>query len=97
MCYDPDTKKIFTANNKHINFKKARGKDREFYVMGLFPNYDHDNPSDEDWEPWGINDCLFQKIVLYYRKHSDQHIQIVEPETGRMSSNKEPTGSVCSL
>ena len=65
--------------------------------MGLFPNYDHNNPSDEDWEPWVINDCLFQQIALYYSKYPDEQIQIVEPETGMMSSDEEPTTSVLSL
>ena len=55
--------------------------------------YDHDDISEDDWDPWGLDEVLYSHIIAYYKKNQeDSGIKIVLEEENRRPLEEEEVG-----
>ena len=79
--YDPDDKCNFIAHSNKMHFNSVR-KDKGYCVIGLKDGYDTEDEQAwkcrEYWEPWHLNDDLYECIVEYYDKNPQPNLRIVK-------------------
>jgi hypothetical protein len=102
VWHDPDTKCNFTAHPDQMYFNKKRG-DKGYCVFGVKETYNHQDPQDDQWDPWALTDDLYEEIAEYNSRTNPQaHILIVtkkkeKPISDDDSSNGSSNGSSSNL
>jgi hypothetical protein len=77
VWHDPDFNEMLTANSDMMFFSRKRGE-RGYCVYGVKETWREGDADDDDtWEPWALNDDLYQQIAEYYEKNPQANIQIV--------------------
>ena len=72
---------VCTIDDKKLEWSSKRGN-KGYHVQVLFPTYDPNDESDEDYEIWAINHVLLGSIWEYYDENPQHGIHIsTKPES----------------